>query len=282
MADSPTPRPKLAERLSRLTNIRNIGEHGFDPFGFSPEYVKKVLPLVEFLHRSYFRVTPHDVERVPDGRVILASNHSGQLPFDGVMIGSSLLFEADPPRIIRSMVDRSVPQMPFVSTFFARCGQIVGTPSNCERLLHAEEAILVFPEGVRGISKTWWKRYQLQSFGTGFVRLAIRTGAPIVPVAVVGAEEQQPAVANVEPLAKLFGMPSFPITPTFPLLGPLGLLPAPSKYDIYFGEPFLPTDVVGSDPNADEATIQVAVQRVKDEIAQMIAQGRSRRTGWFG
>ncbi len=130
------------------------------------------------------------------------------------MIGVALLLEADPPRAIRSMVEKWVPSLPYVSTFMARVGQIVGTPENCRRLLEAEEAILVFPEGVRGIGKLWPQRYQLQDFGLGFMRLALETDTPIVPIAVVGAEEQAPALMDVKPLAKLLGFPSFPLTVT--------------------------------------------------------------------
>src|SRR5439155_6825486 len=133
---------------------------------------------------------------------------------DGAMIGVALLTEGNPPRAIRAMVEKWVPSLPYVSTFMARVGQIVGTPENCRRLLEADEAILVFPEGVRGLGKLWSQRYQLQEFGLGFMRLALETNTPVVPIGVVGAEEQSPAVLSLGPLAKVLGFPYLNVTPT--------------------------------------------------------------------
>ena len=177
----------INEKWSRLTNNSNVSKYGTDEFGFSPDFVKRVLPIATLVHRGYFRVNVTGVENVPEGRVLLIANHSGQLPFDGVMIATSLILEADPPRMVRSMIEKWVPSLPFVSTVLARLGQITGIPENCRRLLEADEAILVFPEGARGISKTYDKRYQLQKFGQGFMRLALETNTPIVPVSLVGA-----------------------------------------------------------------------------------------------
>jgi 1-acyl-sn-glycerol-3-phosphate acyltransferase len=225
----------LREKAKELES--RVGELGVDPFGFDPEIVKYVSAPLVLLYKHYFRVITDGVEKVPNGRVLLISNHSGQLPFDGMMIGSAMVLEHHPPRVVRSMVEKWIPRLPFVSVLFARMGQIVGTPENCRRLLEHEEAILVFPEGVRGISKTFDKRYQLERFGSGFMRLALETHTPIVPVAVVGAEEQAPAFYNLKSIADAIGAPSFPVTPTFPLLGPAGLLPLPTRYRIYFGDP---------------------------------------------
>ena len=172
----------------------DVGELGVDPFGYDPKIVSYTAAPVALLYEKYFRVQTFGIENVPDhGRVLLVSNHSGQLPFDGLMIGAAMVLEHDPPRVVRSMVEKWIPRLPFVSVFMARVGQIVGTPDNCRRLLARDEAILVFPEGARGISKTIDKRYKLERFGTGFMRLALETNTPIVPVAVVGAEEQAPA-----------------------------------------------------------------------------------------
>ena len=252
----------INEKWSRLTNNANVPRFGTDEFGFSPDFVKRILPFATLVHRGYFRVSVTGVENVPTGRVLLIANHSGQLPFDGMMIATSLILEADPPRMVRSMIERWVPTLPFVSTFLARCGQITGIPENCRRLLEADETILVFPEGARGISKTYDKRYQLQKFGQGFMRLALETGSPIVPVSVVGAEEQAPSFYNVKPLAKALNMPAFPITPLFPLLFPLGLLPLPVKYHIHFGEPM---QFEGS-PNDEDAVIVGKVRQVEEKI----------------
>ena len=160
------------EKWSRLTNNANVSEYGTDEFGFSPEFVKRVLPIATLVHRGYFRANVTGVENVPEGRVLLIANHSGQLPFDGVMIATSLILDADPPRMVRSMIEKWVPSLPFISTILARLGQITGIPENCRRLLEAEETILVFPEGARGISKTFDKRYQL--FPLGILPLPVK------------------------------------------------------------------------------------------------------------
>jgi 1-acyl-sn-glycerol-3-phosphate acyltransferase len=255
----------------------DVGELGVDPFGFDPEIVKYVSAPIVWLYKHYFRVLAYGVEKVPPGRVLLISNHSGQLPFDGMMIGASMVLEHNPPRVVRSMVEKWVPRIPFVSVLFARIGQIVGTPENCRRLLEREEAILVFPEGARGISKTFDKRYQLERFGTGFMRLALENNTPIVPVAVVGAEEQAPAFFNLKSIADAIGAPSFPVTPTFPLLGPMGLLPLPTRYRIYFGDPI---KFQGTGDEEDEY-VEKHVRVVKEKIEEMIAQGLRERTGIF-
>ena len=148
--------------------------------------------------------------------MLLVANHSGQLPFDAAMIGVALLIDEEPPRASRAMVEKFVPTVPFVSTFMARWGQITGTPENCRRLLDDEEAILVFPEGARGISKPFSQRYQLQEFGLGFMRLALETGTPIVPVAVIGAEEQAPALSTSSRSPGCSACPAFPVMPLPP------------------------------------------------------------------
>ncbi|MFN2164900.1 MAG: 1-acyl-sn-glycerol-3-phosphate acyltransferase, partial [Anaerolineae bacterium] len=175
--------PLLTKRLESLQ--ARLNEFGVDPFGFDPEMVKYAAPFVHFFYRTYFRVETHGIENVPAGRVLLIGNHSGQIPIDGAMIVGSMLLDATPPRMVRSMVETWVPSLPLLSYLFLRWGQIVGTRENCRMLLEADEAILAFPEGVRGINKPFSRRYQLQEFGLGFMRLALMTGAPVVPVAVV-------------------------------------------------------------------------------------------------
>ncbi|MFL5355080.1 lysophospholipid acyltransferase family protein [Archangium sp.] len=261
--------PERKERLQALARSGN--EYGVDPFGFNLDYSLSALAPFFWLYRKYHRVETYGIEKLPRGRVLLISNHSGQLPMDGAMIGVSLLLEADPPRAIRSMVEKWVPSLPYVSTFMARVGQIVGTPENCRRLLEADEAILVFPEGVRGLGKLWPQRYQLQEFGLGFMRLALETDTPIVPVAVVGAEEQAPALMDVKPMAKLLGFPSFPVTVT-------GLpLPLPTKYRIYFGDPLHFT----GRPDDEDSELDKKVRTVKTAIQTMLNQGLKERQSVF-
>ncbi len=266
---------------SRLTNgeveknitalSRSTNEYGVDPFGFNLDFSLAALAPIVWLYKHYFRVETYGIEKVPGGRVLLISNHSGQLPFDGAMIGVAMITEARPPRAVRSMVEKWVPSLPFISSFMSRMGQIVGTPENCRRLLEAGEAIIVFPEGARGVNKLWPQRYQLQEFGLGFMRLALETNTPIVPVAVVGAEEQAPALVNVKPLAKLLGMPAFPLTP-------IGLpLPLPVKYRLHFGDPMTFT----GRPDDEDAELEKKVRSVKSAIQELINKGLQERKGIF-
>jgi 1-acyl-sn-glycerol-3-phosphate acyltransferase len=263
--------PEFRETTRALAVRQN--EYGYDPFGFHRDSLRFAAVVAQFLHRKYFRTEVHDIHRVPEGRVLIIANHSGQLPFDGLVIAASMLLDARPPRMVRSMVEKFVPAVPFASYLFARWGQITGTPENCRRLLQDEEAILVFPEGARGISKPFSKRYQLQDFGLGFMRLALQTGTPIVPVAVIGAEEQAPAV-NVKPLARLFGTPAFPVVPYPPFVP---VIPLPTRYRLYFGEALR----FEGDHDDDDDVIDDMVKTVKNSIQTMIQVGLRERKSVF-
>jgi len=266
--------PELQERLTDLAErYREV----VDPFGFDPDYLRYVLPVAAWVYRHYFRVNTYGLENIPHGGALLISNHSGQLPIDAMMIVTACLVDRDEPLMVRSMVERWVPSLPFVSWFFARCGQILGTRDNFRLLTELGSAILVFPEGVVGINKTFDKAYKLQGFGLGFMRLALENGLPIVPVAVVGAEEQAPALYNLAPVARLLGIPAFPITPTFPLFGPLGMLPLPVKYHIHFGEPML----FDGNPDDEDRVIAGKVDVVKAEVQRLIDAGLEQRDGIF-
>ncbi len=262
--------PGTQARLEKLTPPRN--EFGVDPYGFDVEFMTSAVAPLLWLYKKYFRVEPHGLERVPsEGRVLLVANHSGQLPFDGAMIEVALLIDKDPPRAARALVDTWVPTLPFVSSFMARCGQIVGTPENCHRLLAAGESLLVFPEGTRGLGKPFKERYQLQDFGLGFMRLALESDAPIVPVGLVGAEEQAPAIFELKPLAKLLGFPYLSVTPT------LLPLPLPVRYRIYFGEPM----TFRGSPDDDDAVLESKVAKVKSAIQELLARGLAERKHVF-
>jgi 1-acyl-sn-glycerol-3-phosphate acyltransferase len=268
--------PAIWERIKNMNAGQN--EYGFDPFGFEPEFLKYILPVAERVYRKYFRAEVFGIENVPDdGPVLLVSNHTGQIPVDGFLIASSMLFDKKPPRMARSMVERWTATLPFVSWFFPRVGQVVGTRENARILLRRGGCILVFPEGVKGISKTYDQAYELRSFGYGFMRLALETDTPIVPIGVVGGEEQMPAIWNFESLAKLLGMPAFPVTPTWPLLGPLGALPLPVKYRIRFGEPMR---FEGASDDEDRV-IGALVDDLKDEMRLLIDRGLEEREGVF-
>jgi 1-acyl-sn-glycerol-3-phosphate acyltransferase len=266
------PSDDIAGRTQALVVHGN--EFGFDPFGMSRDSVRRAAIVARWLYRHYFRAAAFGVSNIPaTGRVILVANHSGQLPFDGLVIGAACFLEPAQPRLPRAMVEYFVPTVPFASYLFSRWGQITGTPENCRRLLSSEEAVLVFPEGARGISKPFSKRYQLAEFGKGFLRLALETGSPIVPVAVIGAEEQAPAI-NVKPLAKLLGMPSLPIVPYPPFVP---LVPLPVKYRVYFGEPMR----FSGDPDDDDDALDDKVKVVRNRIQSMLHVGLREREHVF-
>ena len=268
---------EVDERLAQVPTTLN--EYGYDPFGMSPSEARWVMQLGAFLYRHYFRVETRGIEGVPLGRALLIGNHAGNtVPWDAGMLALAMLLEAEPPRMARGMAEFYLPQIPWFSWLIHRIGAVVGTPENCARLLEREEAVIVFPEGHRGFIKPHTKAYQLQRFGSGFVRLALQTKTPVVPVGIVGSEEQSPGLLDAKSIARLIGAPAFPITWTFPLLGPLGfVLPLPVKYRIYFGDPVhLEGDPFGSDDK-----IQTLVEQVKDQIALLIEEGLAERQGWF-
>lgn len=258
--------------------MRSITTHpndlGFDPFGFDPDTGRYALAVASLLHRKYFRSEVRGIEKIPPGRVLIIANHSGQVPLDGVMIGAALMLDATPPRFPRSMVEKWTAELPFVATFFPRAGQVVGSPDNARRLLLQEETIIVFPEGSKGISKTFDKRYQLTDFGLGFMRLALETNTPIVPVGVVGAEEQYVSLADVKPLANLLGMPAFPLIPQLFFGFPF---PLPTKYRIHFGDPL----TFEGDPDDEDAVIEEKVAVVKTSVEGLIRRGLAERTSVF-
>jgi len=266
---------EVEQKLKRLPN--KLNEFNYDAWGFHPEMAKYGFTISVWLYRYYWRTEVFGIEKVPEGRVLLIGNHSGQLPIDGVLINVAMLLEAEPPRLVRAMIERWFSTLPILSTFVARHGQILGDPKNCIKLLENGECVLVFPEGVKGAGKTWYDRYQLMEFGLGFMRLALKTKTPIVPVSVIGGEEQAPSLQNVKPIAKMLGMPYFPITPTFPWLGLLGLVPYPTKYRIYFGDPLEFT----GDPNDTDEEIQKKVDIVKSKIYKNIRYGLAQRKNIF-
>jgi 1-acyl-sn-glycerol-3-phosphate acyltransferase len=262
-----------AFRLARLPNGRPEG-CGVDPFGYDAEFIRDNIAPALWMYRNYFRVQTSGIEHVPGGPVLLVANHSGQLPIDGLMIACALLLEAATPRFVRGMADRWLNTIPFISSLFARTGQLPGTPENCHALLDRGEPVLVFPEGARGICKPSSERYRLQRFGSGFMRIAASCGVPIVPVSVVGAEEQYYSIANAKPLARLLGWPAFPIMPQL-LLPLIGGLPLPTRYRIRFGEPMR----FGED-DADD-TIAAQCDMVRDQIRKQLDIDLKRRRSVF-
>jgi 1-acyl-sn-glycerol-3-phosphate acyltransferase len=264
------------EQIDRRIQALRRGENeaGFDPFGFDPETARYALSLIVFLHRTYFRSEVFGIENVPDGRCLLISNHSGMVPIDGVLIAASLVLDREPPVLPRAMVEKWTQHLPFVAMFFARVGQILGAPDNARRLLEADHPLLVFPEGVRGISKAFKQRYQLADFGPGFMRLALETKSPIVPIAVIGAEEQYPSLGSLNGVARALGMPALPLIPQLFLGMPL---PLPTRYRIYFGEPLN----FQGDADDEDAEIEGHVAAVRNTVQNMVLRGLGERRHVF-
>ncbi len=210
-----------------------------DDFGFDREFTDRVGVAVDWLYRKYWRVEVDGVRNVPArGRALLVANHASMIPYDGAMVRSAIMAEHPHPRHARMLVVDWAFALPFVSLFLTKTGNVLAHPDNAVTLLERDELVGVFPEGVKGASKLYRDRYQVQRLGRGgFVQVALRTGAPIIPVAIVGSEELHPALADLRPLARLFGLPVVPLTPTFPWLGLGGLVPLPSKWFISFGRP---------------------------------------------
>jgi 1-acyl-sn-glycerol-3-phosphate acyltransferase len=236
-----------------------------DPFGLDLAFRDSVAPVFEFLHDVYWRVEVSGVQHIPQhGPVLLVANHSGAIPFDGSMIVS-----------MRFLYDRFVANVALVDRFYRKVGGAIATRDNAEMLLRAGEAVLLFPEGVPGVAKTFTDRYRLRPFSPGFARMAMKCEAPVVPVAVVGAEEIYPMVGRAEAIGKKLGMPYVPITPFFPLLGPLGALPLPTKWFIRFGKPIRIT------APEDEARAKAAADDVRRRLQAMVTRLKRRRQSIF-
>jgi 1-acyl-sn-glycerol-3-phosphate acyltransferase len=266
---------EIDARIRRIPT--RVNSYGYDAWGFHPATAARALGAMGLLYRWWFRVETHGTERLPAGRVLLIANHGGQIALDAAMIATACFLDAEPPRIVRGMGEYWLPTLPWINTLMVRTGSVVGTRKNCVDLLENEEAVIAFPEGIRGMNKLIWERYQLQDFGQGFMRLALETRTPIVPIAVVGAEEQAPAIANLRPLARLLRMPAFPVTLTWPWCGLLGLVPLPVKYRIYFGEPMR----FEGNPSDEDEVIAELVEQVKARIATMLADGLAARRALF-
>ena len=219
---------------------RLTGEYEVDEFGFDRELTDQIFhPALRPLYRDWFRTEVSGVEHLPtDGPALVVANHSGTVALDASLLALCVHDETPGSRYLRLLGADLIFRLPFVSEMTRKTGSTLACHPDAERLLRAGELVGVFPEGFKGIGKGYAERYKLQRFGRGgFVSAALRTGTPIVPVAIVGAEETYPMIGNIKPLARLLGTPYFPVTPTFPWLGPLGLIPLPSKWMIHFGEP---------------------------------------------
>jgi 1-acyl-sn-glycerol-3-phosphate acyltransferase len=261
---------------------RAAGGYEEDEWGFDEEFAQAARPFLDFLYARWWRVETAGVPNVPArGRAMLVANHAGILPWDGAMLSLAIQREHPQPRYPRFLVLDWAFTLPFVSIMMRKVGGVVASPYNASRLLEQDELVAVFPEGAKGAGKDFSERYRLQRFGRGgFVEIALRTGAPIVPVAVVGSEEIYPKVGESPLLARAIGAPYFPITPTFPWLGLLGTVPLPSKWRIEFGTP-IRTDTYGKHAADNRTLVFELSERVREEIQRLVYENLVRRGSAF-
>lgn len=285
--DPPPERHELLDStyFRRKWGSRGLQRHSasYDDFGLDPGLESRLKPLLNFFHSNYFRVDVDGIEHVPShDRCLIVGNHGGgPLPIDGLMLRTIMRREHPEQRELRWLSEDFVHHLPFVGTLMSRLGAVRACQENAQRLLHNGYAVAVFPEGAKGIGKLYDKRYQLQRFGRGgYIRLCLRTGTPLVPCALLGAEDTNPALFKFERLARGFGLPFVPITPTFPLLGPLGLLPAPTKWKLRFGEP-LHFDGYAPSAADDEVLVGRLSDRVRASIQSMLDDLLVRRQSVF-
>lgn len=259
----------LAESLA-FARRRLLGDYGVDEFGFDSELTDHIfIPSLRPLYEKWFRVETIGLHNVPsDSGALVVANHSGTLPWDALMTTVSLHDYHPAGRHLRMLGADLVFRLPMVGSLARKTGQTLACNPDAERLLRAGELVGVWPEGFKGIGKPFRDRYKLQRFGRGgFVAAAIRTGTPIIPCSIVGAEEIYPKLADIKPLARLLGLPYFPVTPFFPHLGPLGVVPLPSKWYIEFGEPIDTTSY-----SAESALDPMLVFNLSDQVRETIQQ----------
>lgn len=243
-----------------------------DDFGLDPTVEARTRPLLELVYRNYFRVDAVGIENIPaEGRTLIIANHSGStLPWDGLMLKTALRLVHADKRELRWLAEDYLFHFPFLGSHMNRIGAVRACQENAERLLTQDKLVAVFPEGIQGIGKHYKQRYQLQRFGRGgYIKLALRSGAPLIPTAIIGAEETNPLLYKEGYLAKTLGMPHIPVTPTFPLLGPLGLIPFPSKWRIVFGTP-ISLDEYGPESANDAIVVNRLNEKVRATLQTML------------
>lgn len=252
-----------------LLKRRMKGEFDTDAWGLDQEFMDAIRPFFEFMYSVYWRVEVSGIENVPEeGRALLVCNHSGQLPWDGSMIAAAVIKEHPAQRLVRTLYADWFPTLPFISSSLEKLGQVLATEENGIRLLEQDQLVAVFPEGYKGVGKLFKERYRLARFGRGgFVRMALKTRSPMIPVSVVGAEETYISLAKSPTIARAIGFPFFPISITWPWLGLLGFVPMPTKWFIDFGEP------ISLDGYSEEALNNlVLISQLSDQTRNIVQQ----------
>ncbi|BBY17893.1 acyltransferase [Mycolicibacterium litorale] len=283
--DTPTELAKRIAAVAEFVRKRMSGDYTVDEFGFDEHLNSSVfLPILRVLFNSWFRVEVSGIENLPaEGAALVVANHAGVLPFDGLMTSVAVKDKHPAHRDLRLLAADLVFDLPMVGQAARKAGHTMACTSDAHRLLAAGELTAVFPEGYKGLGKQFKDRYKLQRFGRGgFVSAALRTKAPIVPCSIVGSEEIYPMMADVKLLARLLGLPYFPVTPLFPVAGPLGLVPLPSKWHIQFGEPISTAEYDESAADDPMITFELTDQ-VRETIQQTLYQLLAgRRNMFFG
>jgi 1-acyl-sn-glycerol-3-phosphate acyltransferase len=254
-----------------------------DEFGLDRSFDARLRPVLDFIYHRYFRIQTEGIANVPaEGRAVVVGNHSGSIPIDGLMLRTALRVDHPASRDLRWLAEDFLFYLPFAGVLMNRAGAVRACQENAERLLSRDNLIAVFPEGVQGIRKLFRDRYRLQRFGRGgYIRLCLRTRAPLIPCAIIGGEESSPLLYRFDALADLLRVPYLPVTPTFPALGALGLLPAPTKWRIKFGEP-IAFDNYGPEAADDDLLVGRLSDRVRSTIQSMLDNGlQKRRSIWF-
>jgi 1-acyl-sn-glycerol-3-phosphate acyltransferase len=272
------------EYQADILKRRMTGDYETDEWGLDQEFIDAIRPFFEFLYTVYWRVEVSGIENVPQaGRALLVCNHSGQLPWDGSMIAAAVIKEHPSQRLVRTLYADWFPTLPFFSSSLEKLGQVLANEENGTRLLENDEIVAVFPEGYKGVGKLFKERYRLARFGRGgFVQMALKTRAPMIPVSVVGAEETYISLAKSQTIARAIGFPYFPISITWPWLGLLGFVPLPTKWFIDFGEP------ISLDGYSDDAVNNlVLISQLADQTRNIVQQQifnrlAKRRSIFFG
>ena len=263
---------------------RFTGDYEVDEWGLDWEFLNAIMPFLNFMYRYYFRTSVSGFEHIPDyTRGLVVCNHSGQLPFDGGMVMTAIYQDHPSQRLLRSLYASWFPTLPFISSFLEKGGQVMACVENGTRLLEQDQLVGVFPEGYKGVGKLFSERYKLARFGRGgFIKMALNTGAPIIPTAIVGAEETYVSIYKSDLLARVTGFPYFPISLRFPWLGLLGFIPFPTKWFIDFGEP-IPTDHYPAGSANNMVLVSQLTNQTRNIIQEMINDRLAmRRSVFFG
>jgi 1-acyl-sn-glycerol-3-phosphate acyltransferase len=271
----------LRRRIGQLGMRERSGE--VDDFGLDPETIRSARPLLQLLRRRWWRSEVVGLEHVPsDQPVLFVANHSGLLPWDGLVLAETIEEAHGPERRPRFLIADWLITLPFAQAALARIGGVRACRENAERLLATGRSVIAFPEGVKGAAKVFRERYRVKRFGRGgVVRVALETGVPLIPVAIVGAEETHPVLFKWTTPGRLLGLPFVPVTPTFPLLGPLGALPLPSKWVIRIGDP-LPIDHLPADAAADELLVSRLTEELRSQVQALVDVALADRESVWG